>query len=161
MPQFDFATFLPQIFWLLISFAIFYYCASRIIIPRISLILNRREERVSKDKISAHELQAQINEVNKLSFEIREKSAIVYKKSIEDTAKKCAEDREKSLNKTKEDLEKMTKDSEDRIADFINNSKTDYNSAALLIANAIVKKIIGQDANFKEEIKVSINKFDN
>ena len=111
------------------------------------------------DKISAAELQVKINETRKVADELREKSSHLYHQEIEAVLKKCALDREQSLNKAKSDIEKMVKDSNDRIVDFINKSKTDYNAAAKHIADSLMKKVFGQNSEFKEEIKVSINKF--
>lgn len=161
MPQFDLATFLPQIFWLLTCFGIFYYFVSTIIIPRISSTLEKREEKISLDKISAGTLQAQIDELNSLSKNLREKSSLSYHKSIEDALKECSIQREKSLNKAKEDIDNLTHDSEQKIANFISKSRTEYNSASSLIADTIVKKLFGKNSEFKEAIKVPINKSDN
>ena len=59
MPQFDPTTFSPQIVWLIISFAILYWFMARIALPRISDVLDTRQERISGDLERAEELKSQ------------------------------------------------------------------------------------------------------
>ncbi len=159
MPQFDFSTFSSQIFWLLICFGIFYFCVSKIIIPRIASILDIRDNEINKDKISVQDLQLKIDEIQIKSKKLRKRSTLSYNKTIEATLKECALNRENSLNKIKTDIENLTNDSTNKIQNFIAESKSDCHLAAKNIANILVKKIFGQNLKFDKEIDVSINKF--
>jgi F-type H+-transporting ATPase subunit b len=55
MPQFWMEDFAPQIFWLLVSFAIFYFLMSRIALPRIAGVLEQRQSRIASDLDKAEE----------------------------------------------------------------------------------------------------------
>lgn len=44
MPQFDIATFSEQIFWLFVIFAILYFLMSRIALPKVGEVLERRQK---------------------------------------------------------------------------------------------------------------------
>ena len=59
MPQFDPTTFSPQIVWLIISFAILYWFMARVALPRISDVLDTRQERIDGDLERAEELKSQ------------------------------------------------------------------------------------------------------
>ena len=49
MPQLDFTTFLPQLFWLFISLSILYIMLSRIALPRISDVIEERKDTITDD----------------------------------------------------------------------------------------------------------------
>lgn len=56
MPQFDPTVFLPQVIWLVITFGIFYFLMSRLVLPRIGDVLEDREERIADDLDQAQQL---------------------------------------------------------------------------------------------------------
>ena len=153
MPQFDFSTFLGQIFWLLICFSALYFCVSRIILPRIAEIISRRNILVDEDLQSAKSLQAEIDKLNKLSEEIRSKSNSSYKQSIEKSVNKCLKDREDSLKSLKSEIANMASDSAQKMSDLVSKSRSDYSKFSSEVASTIVKKIFGNQEDFKGEIK--------
>lgn len=56
MPQLNIADFPPQIVWLAISFVILYFLMARVAIPRISDVLEGRQNRISSDLEEAERL---------------------------------------------------------------------------------------------------------
>ena len=59
MPQLDFANypFISQIFWLLTSFIILYIAVSKVILPRISQIIEKREISIKNALENAEKLK--------------------------------------------------------------------------------------------------------
>jgi F-type H+-transporting ATPase subunit b len=57
MPQFELALWPGQIFWLLITFAIFYLMMSKVFVPRIRSAVDARHERISGDMAEARRLR--------------------------------------------------------------------------------------------------------
>ena len=57
MPQLDVSTFPSQIFWLLICFSLLYYLLSRRALPRVSEILEARQDRIAADLDQAQRLR--------------------------------------------------------------------------------------------------------
>ena len=55
MPQLDFSTFLPQIFWLFLSLSILYLILSRYALPRISDVIEERKDIIAHDIDKAKE----------------------------------------------------------------------------------------------------------
>ena len=53
MPQLDFSTFLPQIFWLFVSLTFLYLILSRYGLPRISDVIEERKDIIAQDIDSA------------------------------------------------------------------------------------------------------------
>ncbi|MEO0410975.1 MAG: ATP F0F1 synthase subunit B [Pseudomonadota bacterium] len=56
LPQFDPAVFGPQIVWLVITFGVFYFLMSRLVLPKIGDVLEDREERIADDLDQAQQL---------------------------------------------------------------------------------------------------------
>jgi F-type H+-transporting ATPase subunit b len=57
VPQLDVSTFPSQIFWLIICFSILYYLLSRRALPRVSEILEARQDRIAADLDQAQRLR--------------------------------------------------------------------------------------------------------
>ena len=63
MPQFDTTTFASQIFWLVVTFAVVFVFAWRIVLPRIATTLESRQRKIGDDLARAGELTDQADEV--------------------------------------------------------------------------------------------------
>ena len=63
MPQFDTSTFVSQIFWLVVSFAVVFVFVWRIVLPRIAATLENRQRKIGDDLARAGELADQADEV--------------------------------------------------------------------------------------------------
>jgi F-type H+-transporting ATPase subunit b len=57
MPQLDVSTFSSQIFWLTICFSALYYLLSRKALPRVSKMLEARQDRIAADLDQAQRLR--------------------------------------------------------------------------------------------------------
>ena len=57
MPQLDVSTFSSQIFWLIICFGTLYYLLSRRALPRVSEVLEARQDRIAADLDQAQRLR--------------------------------------------------------------------------------------------------------
>ena len=59
MPQFEFSTFLPQMVWLAIFFAILYFGIVRLTLPKVGGVIEAREGQVSGDIATAERAKAE------------------------------------------------------------------------------------------------------
>ncbi len=54
MPQFDFASvFIPQVAWLAVLFAVLYFGVVRLTLPKLSRVMDAREDRIADDLAAA------------------------------------------------------------------------------------------------------------
>ncbi|MEJ1157813.1 F0F1 ATP synthase subunit B [Prosthecomicrobium sp. N25] len=58
-PPFDSSTFASQLFWLALTFGVFYWLLSTKVIPRIHKILEARSDRIARDLEEAQRLKAE------------------------------------------------------------------------------------------------------
>ena len=88
MPQLDFSTFLPQIFWLFISLSFLYIVLSRYALPRVSDVIEERKDIIAQDIDSAKEYSEEsekaIEELNLKLSEAKTSSQDLINKSIQD-----------------------------------------------------------------------------
>jgi F-type H+-transporting ATPase subunit b len=59
MPQFEFSTFLPQMVWLAIFFAVLYFGVVRLTLPKVGRVIEAREDQVSGDLSTAQGAKAE------------------------------------------------------------------------------------------------------
>ena len=57
MPQLDFSTFMPQIFWLFVSLSILYLILSKYALPRVSDVIEERKDILAHDIDEAKKIQ--------------------------------------------------------------------------------------------------------
>lgn len=63
MPQFDSTYFVTQVFWLAVSFVVFYFLLSRVALPRIAEVMEQRSERIAADLEKAASLKRETDSV--------------------------------------------------------------------------------------------------
>ena len=87
MPQLDFSTFLPQIFWLFISLSFLYIVLSRYALPRVSDVIEERKDIIAQDIDSAKEYSVEsekaIEELNIKLSEAKVSSQDLINKSLQ------------------------------------------------------------------------------
>ena len=59
MPQFDFTTLVPQVFWLVVSFAAIYWVIAKLAVPRVGEVLDQRARVIQEDIDRAAALKAE------------------------------------------------------------------------------------------------------
>ena len=88
MPQLDFSTFVPQIFWLFISLSFLYIVLSRYALPRVSDVIEERKDIIAQDIDSAKEYSEEsekaIEELNLKLSEAKASSQDLINKSLQD-----------------------------------------------------------------------------
>jgi F-type H+-transporting ATPase subunit b len=125
MPQFDFTTFTSQIFWFALCFGILYIAAAKIILPRISEIINSRKNIVDSDLNLAVKLDQEIEKLNSKSLQLRQNCAINYQEKIQEAAKNSTQERIKNIEELKNKIEEMNKKSRQDLQNFLENSKAE------------------------------------
>ena len=160
MPQLDPAVFLPQIFWLFILFGLVYLFIAYSAAPKITEVLERRQDRISSDLEEAEKLQARA-----------EQARIAHEKALEEARAKATltisakreaikADVEAEYNKLSEKLGAEAAVAEEKITAAKNKALDDVRAMAADVCQEIISRVSGLDLDKKVVSKAVDGKFD-
>ena len=141
MPQFDFTTYLSQLFWFSICFAILYFFVAFIILPRIKAIISARFNIIDTDNSIALELENNSKSINEEAEITLQKANAEYISKIDEITKISLENRDKSLEKLKKEIDIKVQNSRQEIKNFIENSRKNNANIINEIEKIIKNKI--------------------
>ncbi|GAA4660587.1 F0F1 ATP synthase subunit B [Bartonella pachyuromydis] len=158
-PPFDFVHFGSHLFWLAISFGLFYLFISRVIVPRIGGVIETRRDRIASDLDQAMRMKQEADTVvetyeRKLA-EARSKAYVIAQAASEEIKEKAELERKE----IEASLEKKLADAERKIAKIRDKAMQNVGSIAEEVASEIVKKLIDVDVN-KEVIHSTVKAAD-
>ena len=88
MPQLDFTTFIPQLFWLFLCLTILYFVLSKIALPRISDVIEERNDTITDDLDEAKSLSLEAEKVlEDLKSKLEEARSISQKNLMDERQK--------------------------------------------------------------------------
>ncbi|EJF90493.1 F0F1 ATP synthase subunit B [Bartonella tamiae] len=144
-PPFDFSHFSSHLFWLAISFGLFYFFIARIIVPRIGGVIEIRRDRIASDLDQA----ARMNQERASAVEAYEREladarsrAHMIAQTAHDNAQKQAADERHAAEMA---LDKKLKDAEKRIFKIKDHAMQDVGKIAEETSRAIVHEFLGKN----------------
>jgi F-type H+-transporting ATPase subunit b len=143
VPQLEVWTFPSQIFWLIITFSILYYLLSRKALPRVSEILEARQDRIAADLDQAQRLRREA-----------EAALATYEQSMikaQDQAHRLVAEAQNRLQaeaterqaELDRQLGKQVAEAEQRIAAAKNRALAELEDAAVAAAQAAAERLAG------------------
>lgn len=145
MPQLDIASFPSQIVWLIAGFATLYYLMRRRALPRVTEILEARQERISGDLERAARLRDEAEEAERqydaLVGDARAK-AVAELKAMQD---EVAADAARRQDELRADLERQLAEAERRIGAARESALADVRGVAAEVARVAVHKLSGME----------------
>lgn len=154
LPQLDVSTFVSQIFWLAVMFALMYTIFRFKVIPDLSSVVERRREQIESDLNAAHNLKEEAehihNEYEAVLAEARGKSSALYTR-VESKIK------EKQQEETADFQSKSMKAISDAEAEIIaakQGAMQEMNEVAAEIAALAVDKIVGVRTDKKNAVSI-------
>ena len=143
MPQLDVATFLPQLFWLVVTFAILYLLMWRVVLPRIADLLQERQERMDDDLQKAEALKNEAAKVlaayEKALAEGRDKAQAVIREAIDRAGASAADHQAELAGELAADGEAA----EARINAARDEALANVRVAAVEVAQAATARLVG------------------
>ncbi|WP_019219794.1 F0F1 ATP synthase subunit B [Bartonella florencae] len=146
-PPFDFVHFGSHLFWLIISFGLFYLFISRVIVPRIGGVIETRRDRIASDLDQAMRMKQEADTVvetyeRKLA-EARSQAYVIAQAAGEEIKEKAELERKE----IEASLEKKLTDAEKKIAKIRDKAMQNVGVIAEEVALEIVKKLIDVDVS--------------
>jgi F-type H+-transporting ATPase subunit b len=143
-PPFDASTFPSQILWFALTFAVLYVLMSRVALPQIGSIIDKRKARIEGDLKEAERLRSETD-----------KAVAAYEQALADARKNAhgiAEETRASIKAdldgkrkaVEDDLAKKVADAEARIAANKSAAMTRVNEIAAETATALVTQLTGE-----------------
>jgi F-type H+-transporting ATPase subunit b len=143
MPQLDASTYLPQLFWLAISFIVLYLIMWKVVMPRIASVLQDRQERIDDDLEKAGKLRndaASVLQVyEKTVADGRAQAQAILREAADRAAAEAAE-RQAQLA---EGLSKRAEEAEARIDAAREQALSNIRSVAAEAAQAATQRLGG------------------
>ena len=142
-PPFDPTYFGSQLLWLTITFGAFYFVMARVIIPRLSGILEDRHDRISRDLDEAQRLSAEADAAEAAyEHELAQAKNNAHAIALEATDKAKAE-AASTREKVEAQLAEQMAEAEARISAIKEKALGEVDAIASETAESIVTELIG------------------
>lgn len=157
MPQFaQVDTFASQIFWLVVSFAILYILLSKVVIPRISTVLENRQQKIAADLKRAEEARAEAEAALAEYQKALDASRAEAQAFLRAEGDKLAKAQAKRADKTAEEIAVKIADAETRIAAAKEQAMAGLKDVASEAAEAALEKLAGVSPD-KRTLNAALN----
>ena len=147
MPQLEFADFLPQLFWLAVTFILLYALMSRLALPRVATVLAERDRQIEEDLARAERLKAEADETLR-AYE----AALIQARSEAQGLHRQASAEFSALAATREqsfaaDIGARTREAEGRIYAAKRRALADLPVVACEVADSAFRRLTGEAPN--------------
>ncbi len=143
MPQFNIATFPPQIIWLAITFVVLYILMARVALPRIGNVLSERQEKIDDNLEAAEQLRTQAKaDADAYSSELA-KAREAARLAIAEATLEVSADAAQKQEALGQRLTAQIKSAEAEIDKAKANARTSIRDAAIGVAQAATQRLIG------------------
>ena len=157
MPQLDFTTFIPQLFWLFLCLSFLYIVLSKIALPRISDVIEERNDTITDDLDEAKALSLEAEKVvDELKSKLEDARSLSQKKLV-DERQKTSDIVSSERKKFEENISKEILLAEGGINKGKNEALKEASNLALDIAEEIINNIYVKNVDKKDLNKFSKN----
>jgi len=143
-PPFDTTYFSSHLFWLAISFGLFYLFMARVVLPRIGGVIELRRDRIASDLDQAARMK-----------EEADAAVAIYEKALADARTRAASIAQTAMNEARmqteaerrdieAELEKKLADSEKHIVTIRDKAMQDVGTIAADTAAELMEKLVGK-----------------
>ena len=147
MPQMEFADYAPQLAWLVITFGLLYFLMARMALPRISEVLEAREQRIANDLERAETLKAEAEtaqrEYERVAAETRANAQAI----AAETREKLKAEQAKKMSAVEAELHKQMAKAEAEIAQARQHAMDGLRDLAADLAKAATDRLLGGSVN--------------
>ena len=145
MPQLDISTFVPQIFWLAVSFAVLYVLMSRVALPRMTAILEMRAGRIEGDLKEARRLKAEADAAVAAYEQSLASARAAAQAEIAGTNARITAEQDRRRQEIEASLSAQAATAEARIRAIRDAAMSDLQIVAADVARTMASKLTGTD----------------
>lgn len=149
MPQLDISTFLPQLFWLFISFGLLYFLLSKLCLPGLAKIFDERDAKVAENLKAAHIAKDRAVSVRKEYEKILAEASRSKREMLSSASEEITDMLELKLKEFDKELLLLVNDSEKKMKSFEKNADIDVSNIAKEVALSIISSLGAPDVDEK------------
>ena len=154
MPQLDINTYLPQVFWLVVTFTALFLVMWRVAVPRIADVLEARQKRLDDNLEKATEAKKEAEETLAAYEHAMNEARAQAQALINKVSAEMSGEAQKREAKLAEELAEKIAESEKQIDEAIDGAMENVRAVALEVAAAALDKLIGKAPSEKDLSKV-------
>jgi F-type H+-transporting ATPase subunit b len=143
MPQLEVSTFIPQLFWLAITFVILYWLMKAIGLPRVGSAIEARRRRVDDDLARAAQLKTEAEAVLAAHQETLAKARAEAQAAVKETTDRMAAEAAERQRELSESLARQTADAARQIATAKERALSELPAIVAEVARSVTEKVIG------------------
>ncbi len=147
MPQLEIGTFASQLFWLTVTFSLLYFVLSGSILPKISSVLQGRQDRITNDLEAAEKLKKEAEEMEAGYIESMNDTRARAAKIIAEAAEKVQEKADERNAELTEVLFKQLEESADKLDEARIRAFYEMAGLSAELSKLIVHKVSGIDVS--------------
>jgi len=143
MPQLDLSTYVPQLFWLFVTFVVLYVLMKRLAIPQVGRAIEARRRQLDADLGRAGELKAQAETVLALYEKRLATARAEAQATLRETAERMAAEAAERQRQLSQSLAQQIAAAERRIAEGKDDALAEIRGVAVDVGRAVVEKLTG------------------
>src|SRR5215469_1136003 len=147
MPQLEVSTFVPQLFWLAITFVVLYLLMKGIGLPRVGGAIDARRRRIDDDLARAAQLKTEAEAVLAAYQEMLAKARTEAQAAVKQTTDRIAAEAAKRQRELGESLARQTAEAERQIAAAKQKALSEMHEIAAEVARSVTEKVTGSAAD--------------
>lgn len=142
MPHLDILTFASQLFWLALLFVFLYLAVSRVMLPKVSEVIEDRNRHIANDLDKAEDMKNKSEEVQEKSAKLIYKSTNDAKIIIDESREKIEMIVQKKRLEAAKKLDKTLAEAENKIANIESESDRVVKKISEDISGIISQKLV-------------------
>jgi F-type H+-transporting ATPase subunit b len=143
MPQLEVSTFVPQLFWLAITFVILYLLMAGIGLPRVGAAIDARRRRVDDDLARAAQLKTEAETVLAAYQETLAKARADAQAAVKETTDRMAAEAAERQRQLGEALARQTVEAERQITAAKQRALSEMPEIVAEVARSVTEKVTG------------------
>ena len=147
MPQLEVSTFVPQLFWLVITFGVLFLLMAKIGLPRVSGVIEARRKRIDDDLARATQLKAEAEAVLAAYQQTLASARAQAQAAVKETTDKLAAEAAERQRQVGESLAQRVASAEREIAAAKQRALTELRDIAVEVARSVTEKVTGTAAD--------------
>jgi len=147
MPQLDVSTFVPQLFWLAVTFGLLLLLMARVGLPRVGGLIEARRRRVDEDLARAAQLKTEAEAALAAYQEALAKARAEAQAAVKETTDRMATEAAERQRQLSESLARQTAEAEQQIAAAKQRALSEIPEIATEVARSVAEKLIGSSAD--------------